>query len=141
MKEMELEELQQHIEADQQIDHECQRLQAQVRDAQQLQEEASRTQELITRQLERQRQRKKSVHELELAKMVTSLLKENSQDPGGTRPPPCPSDHSKASNSVHPLPMTPAQPQAIFDLTPALNPSPLPLLRSLLLLFLPHLSF
>lgn len=46
-------------------------------EAQQLQDEAIRTQESLTRQLERQRQLKRRAKKLEVAKMVTSVLKEN----------------------------------------------------------------
>ncbi|KAL4007047.1 ATP-binding cassette, subfamily C (CFTR/MRP), member 12 [Sarotherodon galilaeus] len=97
VKQMELEEFQQHLEEDQQVEYECQRLQAQAREAQQLQEEAIRTQESLTRQLERRRQLKKRVNELEIAKMVTSLLKEKAQEPSGSRVSPCPSEDSNSS--------------------------------------------
>ncbi|CAI5683933.1 unnamed protein product [Oreochromis niloticus] len=97
VKQMELEEFQQHLEEDQQVEYECQRLQAQAREAQQLQEEAIRTQEALTRQLERRRQLKKRVNELEIAKMVTSLLKEKAQEPSGSRVSPCPSEDRNSS--------------------------------------------
>ncbi|CAI5677208.1 unnamed protein product [Oreochromis niloticus] len=97
VKQMELEEFQQHLEEDQQVEYECQRLQAQAREAQQLQEEAIRTQESLNRQLERRRQLKKRVNELEIAKMVTSLLKEKAQEPNGSRVSPCPSEDSNSS--------------------------------------------
>ncbi|XP_042068926.1 actin cytoskeleton-regulatory complex protein PAN1-like [Haplochromis burtoni] len=97
VKQMELEEFQQHLEEDQQVEYECQRLQAQAREAQQLQEEAIRTQESLSRQLERRRQLKKRVNELEIAKMVTSLLKEKAQEPSGSRVSPCPSENSNSS--------------------------------------------
>lgn len=133
---MELEELQQHIEEDQQIDHEYQRLQSQAREAQQLQDEAIRTQESLTRQLERRRQLKKRANELEIAKMVTSLLRERTQDPGGARSSPCPSDHRGASNLAAPPPVTmapssanqPAAPHPVApapaNVAPALAPPP-----------------
>ncbi|XP_035990660.1 uncharacterized protein LOC118562391 [Fundulus heteroclitus] len=106
VKEMELEELQQTIEEDQQADNECQRLQTQAREAQQLQEEAIRAQELLARQMEKRRQLKKKCNELEIAKMVTSLLKVRSQDSGDTGSSPHPSDQHKISNPI--LPPTPA---------------------------------
>lgn len=97
---MELVELQQHIQEDQQIDHERQQLQTQVREAQQLQDEAIRAQESLTRRLERQRQLNKRAKELEIAKMITSLLKEKMQVPDGARSSPCLTDHRKVSNPV-----------------------------------------
>lgn len=115
---MELEELQQHIEEDQQIDHEYQRLQTQAREAQQLQDEAIRTQESLTRQLERRRQLKKRANELEIAKMVTSLLRERTQDPVGARSSPCPSEHSGASNLAAPPAVTMARPSATQPVAP-----------------------
>ncbi|KAI3358997.1 hypothetical protein L3Q82_015384, partial [Scortum barcoo] len=78
----------------------------------------------------RRRQLKKRANKLEIAKMVTSLLKEKAQDPGGARSSPCPSDHSEASQ--------PGPPPAVLHVTPpsarqhvALPPAPhTPQLRS-----------
>ncbi len=134
VKEMELEELQQHIEEDQQIDHECQRLQTQAREAQRLQEEAIRTQELLTRQMEKRRQLKKRVNELEIAQRVTSLLKEKSQDTGGAGSSPHPSDQHKTSNPAPLLPVphtvppppTVAPPPTASAQPPALPAAPPP---------------
>ncbi|TWW54954.1 hypothetical protein D4764_09G0000030 [Takifugu flavidus] len=119
VKQMELEELQQRLEEDNQIEHERLRLQSQAREAQQLQEEAIRTQETLTRQLESRRQLKKRANQLEIAKMVTSLLKEKAQDPGGARSSPCPSDHSEARQ---PVPQ-PAAPHATPPPAPVTLPS------------------
>lgn len=89
VKEMELVEFQQRIEEDQQIDYECPRLQTQAREAQRLQEEALKAQESLTRQLERQRQLTKRAKELEIAKMVTSLLKDKTRNPDGDKSSQC----------------------------------------------------
>lgn len=126
VKQMELEELQQRLEEDNQIEHERLRLQSQAREAQQLQEEAIRTQETLTRQLESRRQLKKRANQLEIAKMVTSLLKEKAQDPSGARSSPCPSDHSEARQPV-PQPAAPHATPAPVTLPSASQHAVLPL--------------
>lgn len=132
---MELVELQQHIEEDQRIDYECQRLQTQAREAQRLQEEALKAQESLTRQLEKQRQLNKRAKELEIAKMVTSLIKDKTRNPDGDGSSPCLSDHGKGKTLVVPpsetlaLPLATVLPEALSPVTttpPPVNLTPPP---------------
>ncbi|XP_028304090.1 uncharacterized protein LOC114464232 [Gouania willdenowi] len=73
---LELEELQCQIIEDSNADLECQRLNTKAREAQRLQQEAQEAREAIAKRLDRQRQLKKKEKELQVAKLVTSLLQE-----------------------------------------------------------------
>ncbi|KAK0142848.1 hypothetical protein N1851_019212 [Merluccius polli] len=62
--------------------------------------------------------------------MVTSLLKEKPQDPGGARSSPCPSDHSNASNPVPPPPVLYTTPPPAIVVPPPAALAPPPVLHA-----------
>lgn len=80
LKTLNLEELQQQIEDDALIDKECERLDAQAKEAQYRQEQATKARELLAKQVENRRCLKKVQNELEVAKYVCVLLKQEYQD-------------------------------------------------------------
>ncbi|XP_073731871.1 uncharacterized protein [Misgurnus anguillicaudatus] len=80
LKSLDLEELQRQIEEDAIVDKECERLDAQARDAQLKQEQANKARELLAKQVETRRRLKKVQNELEAAKYVCVLLKQEPQD-------------------------------------------------------------
>ncbi|RXN27603.1 circadian locomoter output cycles kaput-like protein [Labeo rohita] len=76
LKTLDLEELQQRIEVDAIVDKECERFDAQAREAQYRQEQATKARELLAKQVESRRRLKKVQNELEVAKYVRVLLKQ-----------------------------------------------------------------
>ncbi|KAI2662236.1 F-box only protein 6 [Labeo rohita] len=80
LKTLELEELEQQIEEDAIFDKECERLDAQAREAQYRQEQATKARELLAKQVESRRRLRKVHNELEVAKYVCVLLKQESRD-------------------------------------------------------------
>lgn len=78
---MELQELQRRLEEDHRIDLECERLDAQAREAQRLQNEAHKAREALIKQLSQRRQLQRLAQELEVAKMVTTLIREHPSSP------------------------------------------------------------
>lgn len=99
-----LEELQSQIIEDTNADLECQRLNTQAREAQRLQQEAQEAREAIANCLDRQRRLKKKEKELEVAKLVTSLLQEPGQEGtcnGETTPKSCHSSQAVAAPPPH----------------------------------------
>lgn len=79
LKTLDLEELQEQIEEETIVDKECERLNAQAREAQYWQEQATKARELLAKQVENQQRLKKVQNELEVAKYVCVLLKQESQ--------------------------------------------------------------
>lgn len=73
LKALELEELQRQIAEDTTADEECQRLDDQVR-------ESLKAREVLAKQINTRRRLKKVQNELEVAKLVTSLLKQDTHD-------------------------------------------------------------
>ncbi|XP_057704715.1 uncharacterized protein LOC130923208 [Corythoichthys intestinalis] len=71
---LELEELQSQIKEENNADLECQRLNTQAREAQRLQQETQEAREAIAKRMDRQRRLKRKEKELQVAKIVTSLL-------------------------------------------------------------------
>ncbi|XP_073764218.1 uncharacterized protein [Danio rerio] len=83
IKQRQLDSLRQQVAEDSLADVEYQRLQAQAKEAQQVQEEALRAKETLSKQLERQRKLQQAETELEVAKLVSSMLV---KDSGSTTP-------------------------------------------------------
>ncbi len=74
IKQRQYDSLRQQVEEDSLIDLEHQRLQAQAKEAQRMQEEALAAKEALLKQLERQRKLQQAETELEVAKLVSSML-------------------------------------------------------------------
>lgn len=90
IKQLELEDLRRLIEHETQADIECRLLDEQAKEAQRLQEETLKAREALSKRLERQRRLQKAEQDLEVAKLVSTML-----TPNGTRvPSPAPSDDS-----------------------------------------------
>ncbi|KAL1267170.1 hypothetical protein QQF64_002845 [Cirrhinus molitorella] len=68
------------MEEDAIVDKECERLDAQAREAQYRQEQATKARESLAKQVESRRRLKKVQNELEVAKYICELLKQESQD-------------------------------------------------------------
>ncbi len=79
IKQRQYDSLRQQVEEDSLIDLEHQRLQAQAKEAQRMQEEALAAKEALLKQLERQRKLQQAETELEVAKLVSSMLSVDSR--------------------------------------------------------------
>ncbi len=79
LKTLDLEKLQEQIEEDILVDKECERLDVQAREAQYRQEQAIKARELLAKQVESRRRLKSVQNELEVAKYVCVLLKQEPQ--------------------------------------------------------------
>ncbi len=79
IKQRQYDSLRQQVEEDSLIDLEHQRLQAQAKEAQRMQEEALAAKEALLKQLERQRKLQQAEAELEVAKLVSSMLSVDSR--------------------------------------------------------------
>lgn len=96
IKQRQYDELLHQIEEDTLAEKEYQRLQTQAKEAQRAQEEALMAKEALSNQLERRRKLKKAETDLEVAKLVCSLLSkdtsltdpETQASPDTTKPPP-----------------------------------------------------
>ncbi|RXN06644.1 circadian locomoter output cycles kaput-like protein [Labeo rohita] len=95
IKQRQLDSLRQQVAEDSLADVEYQRLQAQAKEAQHIQEEALRAKEALSKQLERQRKLQQAETELEVAKLVSSMLV---KDSGSTTPVPTSSPGSHSSS-------------------------------------------
>lgn len=93
LKALELEELQRQIEEDATADKECQRLDDQAR-------EALKAREALAKQIDIRRRLKKAQNELEVAKLVTSFLKQDSNSRSGSQSS-IPSNLSEAQPGVN----------------------------------------
>ncbi|XP_073789840.1 uncharacterized protein [Danio rerio] len=106
IKQRQFDSLQQQVQEDSLADVEYQRLQTQAKEAQRIQEEALAAKEALSKHLERQRKLQQAETELEVAKLVSSMLITNSGSntprpsgsPDSPSPPPQP-DHTNASRS------------------------------------------
>ncbi len=79
IKQRQYDSLRQQVEEDSLIDLEHQRLQAQAKEAQRMQEEALAAKEALLKKLERQRKLQQAETELEVAKLVSSMLSVDSR--------------------------------------------------------------
>lgn len=79
IKQRQYDSLKRQVEEDSLIDLEYQRLQTQAKEAQRMQEEALAAKEALLKQLERQRKLQEAETELEVAKLVSSMLSVDSR--------------------------------------------------------------
>ncbi|KAL1273037.1 hypothetical protein QQF64_028899 [Cirrhinus molitorella] len=107
IKQRQLDSLRQQVTEDSLADVEYQRLQAQAKEAQHIQEEALRAREALSKQIERQRKLQQAETELEVAKLVSSML---IKDSGSSTPVPVCSADSHLS------------PRQLVHVSPALSP-------------------
>ncbi|KAL1281070.1 hypothetical protein QQF64_015670 [Cirrhinus molitorella] len=85
IKQRQFDSLRQQVEEDSLADMEYQRLQTQAKEAQRIQEEALAAKEALSKHLERQRKLQQAATELEVAKLVSSMV---TKDSGSTTPVP-----------------------------------------------------
>ncbi|KAL0182892.1 hypothetical protein M9458_022267, partial [Cirrhinus mrigala] len=112
-----LKAVQQQVAEDSLANVEYQRLQAQAKEAQHIQEEALRAKEALSKQLERQRKLQQAETELEVAKLVSSML---IKDSGSTTPvaTSSPGSHLSPPQLVHASPaMSPSHLATLYSVT------------------------
>ncbi|XP_067272571.1 uncharacterized protein [Pseudorasbora parva] len=118
LKQRQYDNLLQQIEDDTLAEIEYQRLQTQAKEAQHAQEEALRAKEALSNQLERRRKLKRAETDLEVAKLVSSLL---SQDPSLTNTEPQASPDTTGPPSQ--FPHASSAHSSIFQQSPCPSPS------------------
>lgn len=104
IKQRQFDSLRQQVQEDSLADMEYQRLQTQAKEAQRIQEEALAAKEALSKHLERQRKLQQAETELEVAKLVSTMLIKDScsatpvppGSPASPLPPPHPSQSSPA---------------------------------------------
>ncbi|XP_077374267.1 uncharacterized protein LOC144016825 [Festucalex cinctus] len=121
-KQLQLANLQRQLEEDAEAERELQRLQAQAKAAQQAQEEAIQAREAVSKRLDQNRRLQQLQADVELAKLVTSMLSTNSSTSSTyqPRPPATPAPGSFA------LPHSNSRPPRINPIEAATATQPLP---------------
>ncbi|XP_052412579.1 uncharacterized protein LOC127957915 [Carassius gibelio] len=126
IKQRQFDSLRQQVQEDSLADMEYQRLQTQAKEAQRIQEEALAAKEALSKHLERQRKLQQAETELEVAKLVSTMLIEDSGSatpvppgsPASPLPPPQPNQSSPAMS-----PQSPSLSQQLFTQSPAVTSS------------------